>query len=158
MPVPNGIADQYGEQVDAPAGLKFMQLTLIREIYLEHCTLGKLYKDGGFFCYTLEDTARPAWVKIPGKTCIPEGGYSVWNTYSNRFKKVLPQIQNVPMFTGIRFHGGNTEANTEGCILIGAQRDNDKIYDCHAVVEALTDFVGKAPVTWLEVKHNEFKL
>ena len=92
-------------------------LSLVRTDYLEDRTLGELYVDGTFFCYTLEDAARRDGIKIAGKTCIPEGVYPVTLTQSARFGRITPEVQEVPGFSGIRIHGGNRPEDTEGCIL-----------------------------------------
>lgn len=92
-------------------------------------TIGKLYIDGVYFCDTLEDTVRPAGVKIAGKTAIPAGTYRVKKTMSPRFKKVLPEILNVPNYTGVRIHAGNTAADTEGCVLLGFNHTKGAVLD-----------------------------
>jgi hypothetical protein len=99
-----------------------MKLTLKRTAKKPTYTIGKLYIDGTYFCDTLEDTVRPAGVKIPGQTAIPAGEYKVVLTVSNRFKRLLPEILNVPDFIGIRIHRGNTYKDTEGCILVGLNK------------------------------------
>ena len=103
-----------------------MELSLKREIFNEKNTIGKLFIDGTFFCYTLEDVIRDK--KVYGETAIPYGVYKVILSLSNRFKKVLPLVLNVPNFEGIRIHGGNTESDSLGCILVGANTDNKKIW------------------------------
>lgn len=100
-----------------------MKLKVTRELSLPHCTLGKMYVDDKFFAYTLEDIVRAPGLKIYGETAIPEGEYKVELTMSNHFQRVTPQILNVPGFEGIRIHGGNTAADTLGCILIAHNED-----------------------------------
>lgn len=103
-----------------------MNLVLRRKPSTETCTIGELYgKDGAFLCYVLEDVVREqegvpvaAW-KVPGKTAIPQGRYRVTITLSKRFGKVLPLLNMVEGFDGIRIHPGNTAADTEGCLLPG---------------------------------------
>jgi hypothetical protein len=89
------------------------------------CTIGDLYIDGDWFCFILEDIVREvegqpveSW-KVKGATAIPAGNYKVQITYSNRFKRDLPLLVGVPGFEGIRIHPGNTDADTEGCLLPG---------------------------------------
>ena len=82
-------------------------------------TIGELLVNDKHFCDTLEDRVRPEGEKVHGKTAIPEGTYEVKLTYSPRFKKILPEILNVPNFSGIRIHTGNSSEDTEGCILVG---------------------------------------
>jgi len=106
-----------------------MELTLNRKQKLENRTIGELLVNGNKFSFTLEDKVRLLWslmpfkqllgVKIFGKTAVPSGRYQIVLAYSNRFKRKLPLLVNVPKFEGVLIHGGNTEADTEGCILIG---------------------------------------
>lgn len=95
-----------------------MILYLLRNLYTDHSTRGILLINNKIFCYTLEDTVRPKGAdKVPGQTAIPAGRYEVILNFSNRFQKIMPLLLNVPGFVGIRIHGGNTAADTEGCIL-----------------------------------------
>jgi len=66
---------------------------------------------------TLEDRLRQ--VKVMHETAIPIGIYKVILTWSPKFKKVTPELLNVPNFTYIRIHPGNTHLDTSGCILVG---------------------------------------
>lgn len=92
-------------------------------------TIGRLSIDGKYFCDTLEDTVRPAGVKIPGRTAIPAGKYKIKLTESLRFKKLMPRLENVPGFTGVLIHAGSTAEDTRGCILVGKNRVKGKVLD-----------------------------
>ena len=96
-----------------------MELTLNRIFLGSSATIGELLINDKHLCDTLEDRVRPEGEKVYGKTAIPEGTYEVKLTHSPRFKKILPEILNVPNFSGIRIHTGNSSKVTEGCILVG---------------------------------------
>jgi len=115
-----------------------LKLSIVRWPSTKKSTSGIMYIDGKFFCFTLEDVERE--VKIMHETCIPKGIYKVVLTMSNRFKKILPLVCDVPNFEGIRIHAGNTDKSTSGCILVGKVKD--------------TDFIGKS----MEAKEELMKI
>lgn len=96
-----------------------MELKLNRIFLSSSATIGELWANNTHLCDTLEDRVRPEGEKVYGKTAIPEGTYEMVLSYSPRFKKILPEILNVPNFTGIRIHCGNSSADSSGCILVG---------------------------------------
>jgi len=105
-----------------------MEIRIERDTYTPQATVGKMYIDNEFFCHTLEDTVRPIGIKVKHHTAIHEGRFKVVLTYSNRFKRDMPLIMSVPLFKGIRMHGGNTHYNTSGCPLVAYNRlADDKI-------------------------------
>jgi len=110
-------------------------------------TIGKLYVDGVFFAYTLEDVDRQlesGGKKIQGETAIPRGSYKVIIDFSNRFQKQMMHVLNVPGFEGIRIHAGNTDKDTEGCILLGKVRSDNAVFNSREAVNALFDKVRAA--------------
>lgn len=98
-------------------------------------TIGELSINGKFQCYTLEDIERD--VKVYGATAIPKGTYKVIITFSNRFKRLLPEILNVPDFKGVRIHSGNSPEDTEGCLLVGNTRGIDFVGESRKAFQAL---------------------
>lgn len=112
-----------------------MKLKIVRTWCNPNCTIGLLTVNGTNECFTLEDVIRQVpgrmvkdW-KVAGQTAIPRGVYPVTITYSNRFKRELPLVDDVEGFTGIRIHPGNTAEDTEGCILVGRTKGPDCVYE-----------------------------
>lgn len=118
-------------------------------------TIGKMYINGVYTCDTIEDTVRDFGVngegKVKGQTAIPTGTYKVIMTYSNRFKKQLPLLVGVPYFEGVRIHSGNTEADTEGCILCGKNTEVGKVTSSRVyteiVIRQIVEALKKEEVT-----------
>ena len=116
-----------------------MRLTLIRIANKPTYTIGKLYIDGCYYCDVLEDTDRGLddsmeekeikAKKIKGQTAIPTGIYPVKITYSPKYKKLMPLVDNVKGYQGIRIHSGNTHKDTEGCLLVGKNKEVGKVLE-----------------------------
>lgn len=130
-----------------------MKLTLKRIALRPTYTIGKLYIDDAYFCDTLEDTVRDTnksgkfdngEKKIKGKTAIPYGTYEIKWTYSPRFKKYTPQLMNVPSFEGIRVHAGNTSADTEGCLILGENKQVGKVLNSRATINKFYPIIKEA--------------
>lgn len=137
-----------------------MELKLVRLIFNADSTLGKLYLDGAFYAYTCEDTVRDLKPdgsgKIQNRTAIDYGRYEVVLSFSNHFQKYLPLLLNVKFFEGIRIHGGNTAADSEGCVLIGAEGDmKSKIWNCASKVNnliATLKGIEKTQKMWITIE------
>jgi len=119
-----------------------MDLKVLRKELTARSTIGELHVDGAFECYTLEDAVRP--VKIKGVTAIPAGVYEVVVNFSQRFQRPLPLLLHVPNFDGVRIHAGNTDADTEGCLLVGRTKSADFIGASRAAFEALFAKIQRA--------------
>lgn len=119
-----------------------MKIAIKRLHKTENSTIGELTIDGKFECYTLEDKERD--VKIKGDTAIPTGTYKVIINQSNRFKRLLPLLINVPNFEGVRIHAGNSNHDTEGCILVGMNRSVDYITKSRKAFDSLFAKMQKA--------------
>lgn len=123
-----------------------MKITVKRIALKPTYTIGKLYIDGKYFCDTLEDKVRDlnkngkfdaGEYKIYGQTAIPYGKYEVQWTYSPKYKRYMPQLMNVPNFSGIRIHSGNTANDTLGCILVGQNSKVGMVLNSRVTVEKL---------------------
>lgn len=157
-----------------------MELTLTRIAKRKGYTIGKLYiapsenseqkvspkggdLEGATFCDTLEPTWRDyehGAYKIKGKSAIPEGRYAVVISYSPKFKAWLPILLGGPEFNknwkGIRIHAGNSAKDTQGCILVGENKEVGKVLNSrkwlyelkHRIVEAK----DRGEAVWLTIK------
>ena len=73
-------------------------------------------------------------------------------TYSKRFQRVLPEVFDVPEFSYVRIHAGNTIEDSEGCILVGAARGDRRIMRSREALDILLPRLSAAPSLWLEVR------
>ena len=142
-----------------------MNLVLRRKPSNDKCTIGELYAGGTFACYTLEDVVREipgqpvySW-KIKGQTAIPQGKYRVTETMSKRFERMLPLVNMVPGFEGIRIHPGNKAEDTEGCILPGMSVTPDEyaVLESRRAFQKVYDLIGaelsKGEEVYLDVRN-----
>lgn len=124
-----------------------MRLTLKRIANRKDYCIGKLYINGKYFCDTLEDRDRGLddsmtedeikQSKIKEQTAIPVGIYTVLLTYSPKYKRIMPLINNVKGYSGIRIHSGNSSKDTEGCLLVGKNTVVGRLTDSRNTYNAL---------------------
>ena len=125
-----------------------LDLLIARRWFGSRTTIGEVYVNGVYQCYSLEDVVRPAGQKVMGKTAIPAGLYRVVLDFSPKFSPKrfaylnqylpqklaqkgwrtaqevpIPHILAVPRFDQVRIHWGNDEEDTEGCVLVGSSHD-----------------------------------
>jgi len=117
-----------------------MNIEVTRKIFGPKSTIGEMLIDGVHECFVLEDRDRGLTqdmtredilaIKVKDETAIPVGTYEVTVDLSDRFKRLMPHILNVPGFDGIRIHPGNTDVDTAGCLLPGRiYLDEDDVAD-----------------------------
>ncbi len=135
-----------------------MELAIVRRLWKtkhpEKNTIGDFSIDNVFFAHTLEDTVRDSnhdgdladagEEKVYGKTAIPCGRYEVILSWSNKFGRRMPLLLKVPGFEGVRIHGGNTDADTLGCPLLGMATDWEKVWNCADKNKKLVEVLDKA--------------
>ena len=152
-----------------------MELILERIAKRKTYTIGRLYiqrrvddeylagTEKEYFCDTLEPTWRDyehGAYKVKGRSAIPEGRYAVVISYSPKFKQWLPILLGGPEFNrkwqGIRIHAGNTAADTEGCILVGKNREIGKVLDSriwlHRLKQKIVEAKDKGEAVWITIK------
>lgn len=110
-----------------------MKLLVERAFPREKYTIGRLYVNDQYYCNTLEPPVRDyenGEEKVYGNSAIPKGEYEIMYRMSVSFKRLMPYLKNVPYFTGVMIHTGNTVKDTKGCILVGLNLLVGKV--CHS--------------------------
>jgi len=140
-----------------------MRILLQRHALKAGYTIGRMEINGRYFCDTLEDTDRGlresmtedeiAALKVKGATAIPTGTYRIdMQTRSQRFGRVLPRLVSVKGYSGVLIHSGNTADDTEGCILVGENRERGKVLNSRATLEHLLVFLRAAQAEGEEIE------
>ena len=101
------------------------------EIFVEeigttpNSTASQMFVNGKPFCFVLEDGFRE--VKVKGITRIPAGRYKIVGRKREKFYEKYKrdfghefsiEIENVPDFSDVLIHIGNTIEDTRGCLLV----------------------------------------
>lgn len=143
-----------------------MKLELKRIAKKDKYTIGHLYIENKYFCDTLEDPDRGITStmnlteikskKIKGDTAIPTGTYKITldvvsPKYSN-FSKYpyvkfcggkMPRLLNIPGYEGVLIHAGNTQKDTEGCLLVGLNKVVGKVINSQVTWKKLYEILQK---------------
>lgn len=112
-----------------------MEIKIQRLWKKDSYTGGKVFINDKYFSFSIEDADRGltssmtekeiAKIKKYGITAIPTGRYQLAMTYSNRFKRYMPQVLGVKGFEGIRIHVANKATDVEGCIGLAYEDSSD---------------------------------
>lgn len=105
-----------------------MNLQLDRFFSDADTSVGLLRVNGERQCFIIEDEFREK--KVPGETRIPAGKYKLiarayggfYNRYSQKWDwhQEMIEVADIIGFTDVLIHPGNTDGNTEGCLLPNA--------------------------------------
>lgn len=143
---------------------------LLERIYKRNTySIGHLYYFDGdkkiYVCDTIEDKDRGLKdsmsvaeinkIKVFGKTAIPSGTYEITlniksprfgskQFYANLCGGKLPRLLNVKGFEGVLIHCGNTEEDTNGCIIVGFNKVKGKVVDSKTAFTKLYPILKKA--------------
>lgn len=159
-----------------------MKLILERCYAKDTYTIGKLYfidEDTNHkipICDTLEDTDRRLTdnmdeeqiktLKVYANTAIPSGTYQIsLNVVSPKYSKrqyyklvcdgKVPRLLGVKGFNGVLIHIGNTNKDTEGCILVGYNKKKGMVINSKSAWEKLYKILKSAKYgTEIEIKRN----
>jgi hypothetical protein len=98
-------------------------LKVERFIHKADWTISRVYLDGKLFCFAIEDEKRTT--KVKGETCIPDGTYKLSTRWSPKFSPIYNHemiwVKDVPNFEYILVHWGNTDDDTDGCLIVGSK-------------------------------------
>ena len=153
--------------------MKALELSMPRISQGNGGTLGLLYLNGQFFCFTLEDCFRV--VKVDGITRIPEGRYQIKfrkddSPLTARYRAKYEwfdwhlELQNVPDFEHVYLHVGNVPDDTDGCILTGDTAENNQVAPAfigksasafRRVYDVVAAALRAGQEVWISIETNE---
>lgn len=96
-----------------------MKLILRRTESTADGVFGKLYIPGSDPLFTAEDDDNH---NLRGKSCIPTGTYVLKRTTYHKHGFETFEVTGVPNRQRILIHPGNSEEDTQGCILVGLRQ------------------------------------
>jgi len=143
-----------------------VKLRLLRISSQNESTLGILFDvtcGVRWLCFTLEDEYRTE--KVYGETRIPSGTYKIMlrtdGNHHDRYSRLYPtmhvgmlELQDVPNFTGILIHIGNTDKDTEGCLLVG-DTAHENITELGRVGKSVISYKRVYPIIAKPLVNNE---
>lgn len=124
-----------------------MLLTLQRDPYAPLWTSGRLAINGIFEAYTIERSKDD-----PAHKCVGEGTFKVTLSFSPRFDRLMPHIEEVPGRSGILIHWGNHAKDSEGCVLVGREHAFGMVMNSRLAFAALYDKIEKSSARGEEVR------
>ena len=132
-----------------------MKLLVTRTTFTQFSVGGTLTIEGHTF-YTLEPPKRDEKPRA-----IPCGTYDVTIRWSEKHKRLVPHVENVPGFEEIEIHIGNFPKDTLGCLLVGQAAGTDQVVGSRLAFDALFRILSDAKeagepitITYTEKEHE----
>lgn len=122
-----------------------MNLRVERYIFSQDATIGKLFIDGEFAMFTLEPVWRTDDVK---PRAIPEGTFRLIKRWSKEHNREVPGVEDVPGFTEVEIHWGNSPKDTKACLLVGRVFGPEKDDWISQSDDAFFDLMEKLVPVW----------
>lgn len=133
-----------------------IEIYLNRGTYTPRATIG-LLKFEDYDAFILEDPVRKQ--KVYGETAIPAGRYRIVPLLSPSRKHLMPYLMDVPNFTGIQIHPGNTPLDTRGCLIPGKVTVGNAVYKSTEaymeICERLCTHWNQLHEVWITIKDRE---
>lgn len=129
-----------------------LEFLILRDVCAEQCgpdegfTLGRIYADGSYLGYTLEDEDRHlenGEAKIYGKTAMPLGRYRL-ELYNSPKHGLVPLFKDVPQFTYTEIHAANEAKELLGCVAVGQNRTKTGVSGCRPVLDRILFLMKQA--------------
>lgn len=125
-----------------------MRIEVRRQWFTDVSTISEVYLDSQFLCYGLEPAKKEDGSK---PRAIPAGTYDLTIRWSPRFNRLMPHVESVPGFDGVLVHWGNWPRDTEGCLLLGCQKQLDAVLSSKAAFDVfwakLQEAHDQGPIT-----------
>lgn len=141
--------------------MKTLELIVDRRWQKPDYTISNLYANGKKICNVLEDTDRGLTQDMKlsdlqakkkyGITAIPSGRYEVVLTKSPHFGRVTPELKDVPAYTAIRIHAGNSTKDTDGCLLPGENKATGKVLNSRKWEDQITAMIKQYDKTYITI-------
>ena len=109
--------------------MKTSHIKIKRIAFKDFYTIGRLTVNGLFISDTIEDKVRvlnSIEDKVYGETAIPAGTYNADIYFSKKFGYKVIRLFDVPYFSGIYLHRGNSSKDSLGCIIVCYVDDETK--------------------------------
>ena len=107
-----------------------MRIQLIRDSDDGVCTLGRMYCEGDFMCYTIE---RPWKNNERRVSCIPEGTYPLttkeYGRFWDKYNKPIPILEDTDPRSEILIHPANYAKDLAGCIALGDSKGEQAVWN-----------------------------
>jgi hypothetical protein len=108
-----------------------MDLKLERQRFTNRSTIGSIYYDNEFICYTLE---RPWKNNEPFESCVPVGAYQLAPHHTDRHPNTFALVGDTVSHHksdkqryAILFHPANYPRQLNGCIACGVLAEHDQM-------------------------------